>query len=70
MGSPLSPVVANIFLADLEQKALDQFNIRPSFWCRFVDDVFSIVKRAVVKKLLDHLNRRHDSIRFTVEEEC
>ena len=67
--SPLLPVVARIFMANLEQKALDQFKTRSLFWCCFIDDVFLLVKRAVVKELLDHLNRRHNCIKFTVEEE-
>ena len=69
LGSPLSPAVANIFMARLEERALEQFSPRPSMWFRFVDDVFSIVKRHAVDSLLKHLNNQHPSIQFTREME-
>ena len=69
MGSPVSPVVANIFMAELETKALEGFGCAPSVWYRYVDDVLSVVKRSLVQSLLDHLNGQHESITFTVEME-
>ena len=65
MGSPVSPPVANLFMADLESKALRSFSGAPSVWYRYVDDVLSIVKRSLVKDFLDHLNSQHGG--FTVE---
>jgi len=38
MGSPLSPVVANIFMEDFESKALASARLLPKLWKRFVDD--------------------------------
>ena len=38
-------------------------------WLRYVDDVFSIVRRALVESFLDHLNKQQEEIRFTVEME-
>ena len=69
MGSPVSPPVANLFMADLESKALKSFSGVPSVWCRYVDDVLSIVKRSLVKDFFDHLNSQHGGISFTVEVE-
>ena len=69
MGSPASPVIANIFMIKLEQKALESFEHPPKTWHRFVDDIFTIVKRSQVKNLLHHLNKQHPNISFTVEEE-
>ena len=47
MGSPLSPVIADIFMADLEEKAIAgaSEDIAPSVWKRYVDDIISVVKR-------------------------
>ena len=53
----------------LEERALEQFSPRPSTWLRFVDDVFSVVKKSAVHRLLDHLNNQHPSIQFTMEME-
>ena len=69
MGSPASPCVANIFIAQLEQKAIASFLSPPKLWLRFVDDVFSILKKNAVENLLEHLNSQHRSITFTVERE-
>ena len=34
MGAPVLPVVANIFMAELETKALEGFGCAPSVWYR------------------------------------
>ena len=39
MGNPLSPVLANIFMAKLEADVVRPFN--PPFYDRYVDDCFS-----------------------------
>ena len=71
MGSPLSPIIADIFMVDLEERAIAGAgeDIAPSVWKRYVDDVLSVVKRDKGQLLLDHLNKQHEKIRFTMEEE-
>ena len=46
MGSPVSPIVANIFMELFEEIALDS---RFRLWRRYVDDVFFIIKRSNVE---------------------
>ena len=41
MGSPLSPVIANLFMGELEKKALATLMLKPGFWFRYVDDILS-----------------------------
>ena len=70
MGSPVSSVVANLFMERLEKDALSSSGaLRPRVWKRYVDDVFSILRRANVKDFLKYLNSIDDNIEFTVEEE-
>lgn len=38
MGSPLSSIVANIFMEDFEPKALNSAHLLPKLWKRYVDD--------------------------------
>ena len=46
MGSPISPIVANMFMEDLEIKALSTAPTPPTLWKRFVDDTFIIIQRS------------------------
>jgi hypothetical protein len=45
MGSPVSPIVANLSMEEIPDTALNKSNMPPKKWCRYVDDVFSIIKR-------------------------
>ena len=39
MGSPLSSIVSDIVMQDLEIKALQRLSISPFFYVRYVDDI-------------------------------
>ena len=70
MGSPLGPVLANIFMCDFEQKWLTNVDSRPSIWFRYVDDTFSLFdSEATAASFLHFLNTRHPNIKFTMELE-
>ena len=70
MGSPVSSVVANLFMERLEEEALSSTGaLRPRVWKRYVDDVFPILPRANVKDFLKYLNSIENSIKFAVDEE-
>ncbi|XP_035701367.1 uncharacterized protein LOC118433502 [Folsomia candida] len=68
MGSPISPIVAELFLQMLEMKIIHQ-NRDIRFWRRFVDDAFIIAKGRKLKSILDKLNNFNPAIEFTLEEE-
>ncbi|OXA41186.1 hypothetical protein Fcan01_24023 [Folsomia candida] len=68
MGSPISPIVAELFLQILEMKIIHQ-NRDIRFWRRFVDDAFIIAKGRKLKSILDKLNNFNPAIEFTLEEE-
>ena len=67
MGSPVSPIVANLYMEYLEQKALSTAPT-PKFWGRYVDDTFVIHKEANKQGFLQHINSVDPAIRFTVED--
>lgn len=71
MGSPLSPVLANIFMEDFETSAINSTINKPSTWLRYVDDIFVIWPHGEeqLNKLLEHLNNIHENINFTMEKE-
>ena len=67
MGSPISPLIANIFIEEFEVKALSTCPHPPSLWLRFVDDTFVINKVEHSQALLQHINNQDPHIQFTVE---
>ena len=69
MGNPLSPLIANIFMAHFETTmALNE--IFPRIWIRYVDDIFAIIKKSLLAAILHLLNSSEwSSIKFTCEEE-
>ena len=67
MGSPLSPIVANIFMEQFEKEALETAPHPPSLWKRFVDDTFVIIEDQYKDEFFQHLNSLHTNIKFTAE---
>ncbi|XP_046385940.1 uncharacterized protein LOC124155816 [Ischnura elegans] len=71
MGSPLSTVIANFFMEDFEEHALNSAPLRPKCFFRYVDDTFIIWPHGMdtLHSFVDHMNSRHPNIRFTMETE-
>ena len=68
MGSPISPIVANLYMEYLEQKTLSTAPNPPRFWHRFVDDTFVIHKEVNKQGFPQHINSVDPAIKFTVED--
>ena len=71
MGSALSGALANLVMIDLEHEAL--LTIPPQairVYTRYVDDIFSILRKIYLQRLLDALNGYHERLQFTVENEA
>ena len=68
MESPISSIVANLFMEDLGIKAIRMSNTPPKIWRRFVDDTFTIIKKENRNNFLQHLISIHPNIKFTSEE--
>lgn len=68
MGSPLGPILANIFVGYCETKV--DTSKWPLFYNRFVDDTFSIFNaESECEDFHQLLNGLHPNLRFTVETE-
>ena len=68
MGSPISPIVANLFMEDLDIKAINASPCHPSLWKRYVDDTFTIIKTAHRSSFLEHINSIDPNIQFSSED--
>ena len=68
MGSPVSPIVANIFMEAFESRALATAIHPPKLWRRYVDDTCVIQDQSHKEEFLQHINSVDNAIQFTVEE--
>ncbi|KFD47935.1 hypothetical protein M513_11168 [Trichuris suis] len=71
MGSPLSPILDDIFVEHLEDKAYTNMKapIVPRFFKRYADDIFAVVEAATEELLLDQFNSLFPyCISFTIEK--
>ena len=71
MGSPLAPVLANIFKCFYASKWLNEYNLnKPKFYLRYVDDILAAFdKEQDSLNFLNFLNKRHPNIKFTIEKQ-
>ena len=71
MGSPLGPILADIFMAKLENHNLKEVIGELKFYKRYVDDIFAITDpKHSLQDLLKKFNGAHSSIAFTTEGEA
>ena len=70
MGTKCAPQLANLFMASLEEKALNSWpGPQPIKWLRFLDDVFMLWQGSEeqLSTFHDHLNDQMHGIKFTME---
>ena len=69
MGNPLGPVIANIFMVELENNKVPAMSHMLTTWYRYVDDTISFVKEDQINNVVTSLNNYHKDIKFTHETE-
>ena len=69
MGSPLSPIVANIYMESFEVEALRSAPQPPVIWKRYVDDTFTILQSSQKEGFLEYINSIDQHIQFTAENQ-
>ena len=56
MDSPLGPVLAGIFMAELETKIIPMVTDSIFHWRRYLDDTFLFIKKDCIEHVLTRLN--------------
>ena len=69
MGSPVSVVVAEIVMQNIEEQALATFSETLPLWLRLVDDTITAVLENKIDEFHEHLNEQNTNIQFTKEIE-
>ena len=71
MGSPLVPVLANIFTGFYEFKCFNDYNLnKPKFYLRYIDDILAASdKKQDSLNFLNVLKNGHRNIKFTIEKQ-
>ena len=69
MGSPVSVVVAEIVMQNIEELALATYKLTLPLWLRYVDDTFTAVHIDEIDDFHEHLNGQNADIQFTKEIE-
>ena len=72
MGNPLGPVVANIFIVQVESKLVPTLSRTMSPWYKYVDDTVTFIKKdelEYVKKILNDFKMEYTYFRWEIKPE-
>ncbi|XP_075163350.1 uncharacterized protein LOC142235985 [Haematobia irritans] len=69
MGSPASPVIADIVMEDLLDDSIGKMPNKPKILTKYVDDLFGIIKKTETINTINVLNSYNKLIQFAMEEE-
>lgn len=67
MGFPLPPILADVIMCDLEDRAISSLLFFLPFYIRYVDDIVLAGPRLQISHILQTFNSFHKRLRFTVD---
>ena len=67
MGNPISPILADIVMEDLEIHAIQQLTVQPLFYFRYVDDIILCIPINTIDHTVNIFNSYDENLQFTVE---
>ena len=56
MGSAISPILADIFMDDIENEVLLKLDFTPTFYLRYVDDIIGCIPKNKINHMLHTFN--------------
>jgi len=68
MGSPLSPIIADLILRNLETKAIEKLPFSMPIYFRYVDDILLAAPEDQLLNILETFNSFHKRLQFTLEK--
>jgi len=67
MNFPLSPIITDLVMRDLEKKALGRTETQVLFYFRYVDNIAMAIPSSFHDDILDSFNSFHPRLQFTIE---
>ncbi|XP_070169418.1 uncharacterized protein [Polyergus mexicanus] len=68
MGSPLSPIIADLILQDLKRGAIESLPFDLPFYVRYVDDIALAAPSSMFRDVLRKFNSLHSRLQFTMKK--
>ena len=67
MATKIALAYANVFLHYMKERILLSISLRPTLWCRYIDDIFMICshREEELEHLITIMNHFHPTIKFT-----
>ena len=69
MGSPVSPIMANLYVEHLKEITIRETHHPQDIRLRYLDDTFTVLQESEVEHFTHHLNSIPENIKFMVEPE-
>ena len=69
MGSPVSLILCNLYMEYFEKRALAMARHPPRLWRCYVDETYTIMKKAHTQEFTEYLNTVDPDIKWTMEGE-
>ena len=69
MGSPFSPILADIVMDDLEKEILTTLGFQLTLYLRYVNNILIVVPDKEIDNILQFFNASQFNIKFTLEKE-
>jgi len=69
MRSPLSPIIADVVMQDLEVHCLNKINCETTFYFRYIDDILIAASCDKIDQIHKTFNDYHERLNFTIEYE-
>jgi len=67
MSSPLSPIIADLIIQDLEREMLRKLDFKLPFYFRYVDDILTAVPKTAINSIVEKFNAHRPRLQFSVE---
>ena len=67
MGNPLSPILSDIVIEDLELQCINKLESKPLFYFQYVDDIVLCIHKNYIEHTLKVFNSYDENLQFTVE---